>query len=303
MPGVADLQRAVTMEPPAHQGGVGAGRRGGGEQPVGAGQHFGEGQVQGGQAAEGRLQVGHQHGGGDALAGHVAQDEEQVPVAADEVAVVTADHRQGAVLQVELPAVPHQRPGRQQRGLDGRRELEVVLEETPLLGRHAVQTHVHQRIRSQAVPFDRAVADLAAAEAPAFDSCERRVHLAQETVHLGDLPSADGSAQTTTPLQELVSHELGSGTHRVARRWVAGHWEPPRAHNRSSTAGRLACRAWCSWTAASAATGPGATGRAAPADSPTRSRPHLVGSAGVQGKSFTPTPRDCHVDEAGVGAR
>ena len=82
------------------------------------------------------MEVRHQHGGGNALARRVAEDEEQataVRAAGDHVAVVTAYRAQRLVVIGYLPAVMFQALLGQQVPLHLGRKLQVLLQRSLLL--------------------------------------------------------------------------------------------------------------------------------------------------------------------------
>jgi hypothetical protein len=55
------------------------------------------------EAAEERVELRHENGGGDAFAGDITEDEEELAVSEDEVAVVSADRASGQIVIAGLP--------------------------------------------------------------------------------------------------------------------------------------------------------------------------------------------------------
>jgi hypothetical protein len=61
--------------------------------------------------------MGHEQGGSDAFARNVSEQEKKAFCAtfrADQIAVIAADHAEGFVVVMRLPAMSSERPGRQE---------------------------------------------------------------------------------------------------------------------------------------------------------------------------------------------
>jgi hypothetical protein len=148
------------------------------------------------QRAEHGVELRHQKRGGDALAGHVAEHEVELPVLAlEHVAVVAADDRGRLVVVGDVPAVVPRLAARQKPRLNLRGQLQILFERALLRGREAAEADADERVGEQALRLDGVVADLAEAVGPVLHPPERRVHLVEQT------PQVRG-------VRRLVDHDL-----------------------------------------------------------------------------------------------
>src|SRR5580658_4683246 len=80
------------------------------------------------EVAKERVNLGHEQGGGDAFSGDVAEEEVELAVVLDEVAVVAADGSERSVVVVGVPAAGAQLGWRQKFGLELSGEVQVSLQ-------------------------------------------------------------------------------------------------------------------------------------------------------------------------------
>jgi len=163
------------------------------EGPAGSLHKVRQRQPHGDQGPEGRVQVGHQNGCGDALAGDISEKEIESAIAGrHQVAEVAAHRTESLVVIGGEPARKRQLRGRQQRALDAAGQLDVFLQGALLAGGQVVQAEFDQGIGEEPFRLDGFVAFPAQAEGAGFDPFERRVHLADQAFHLIGLSGPDG---------------------------------------------------------------------------------------------------------------
>src|SRR5580658_4441382 len=132
------------------------------------------------EVAKERVNLGHEQGGGDAFSRDVAEEEVELAVVLDEVAVVAADGAQGSVVVAGVPAAGAQVSWREEFVLELRREVEVALECVALDFVQVVEAVANERICEQAVFLDGVVALLTEAIGSASHPVEGRVDFAKE---------------------------------------------------------------------------------------------------------------------------
>jgi len=209
-----------------------------------------------GQAAEDGLQVRHQQGGRDALAGHVAEQQHAFArPRPDEVEVVAADRAQRDVPRVHLPPVEKVVALGQQPGLDAARHLEVVLERAPLPRLEVVEADAAERIGQEPLRLHRVVADVARTERARVEPFERGVDLLQQPHHLLAAVLGAGAGRgrtrllgdvalkTSAALMELLADDrIGRGGQERALVCVRDG-----AHRPPSCAAFLRSAIWPAW--------------------------------------------------------
>ena len=150
-------------------------------------------------------QVGGKHGRGHALAGYIGHDEVEMSVLAEQIAVIAADHSGGLIVIRDVPSGKGDVVGRQQAFLDLRRQLQIVLQRTRLLGGEAIQTDPRQGILQQPLVLDRAQAYLAHAEAAVVNAVQRAVHFLQQLQHAIAFVLSQHIGQPRAPRQQLLA--------------------------------------------------------------------------------------------------
>src|ERR1700688_2527741 len=123
------------------------------------------------------MQMAHDHGRGNTLAGNIPQHKEQTAVIYfEKVAIVAAHHAGGLIVVAHLPSNWCQARFRQENALDASGQGKITLQGTLLGARKMVQTEAHQRIGQQALRFNTAVARLAEPECSLVETAQSSVH-------------------------------------------------------------------------------------------------------------------------------
>ncbi len=117
------------------------------------------------------MQVAHQHGRGDSLAGNVAEQEKKTVFVFDQVKVIPAYQRGRLVVVSRLPLANRPVGPRQKSTLDSGGQHQVALQCALFFGRKMVQAEAQQGIAEQPVRFDGVVADFANTEGSAGEAC------------------------------------------------------------------------------------------------------------------------------------
>src|SRR6202000_3077031 len=117
-----------------------------------------EGKADADETAEEGVELGHEHGGGDAFAGDITEDEEELAVGEDEIAVVSADGAGGCVMIASFPTAGAEIRRGQETALEIGGEVEIALEGGAACGREVIEAITDEWIGEQAIGFDRVVA-------------------------------------------------------------------------------------------------------------------------------------------------
>src|SRR5215831_6781346 len=99
-----DFHFAAGIGLSAYQSGVLPSQRALTENAIGLGDYLAERQVHTSQATEQGVELRHEHRGGHALTGDIAEHEEELPIGRDQIAVIAADRADRSVVIAGLPA-------------------------------------------------------------------------------------------------------------------------------------------------------------------------------------------------------
>jgi hypothetical protein len=202
--GVADLDFTAMSDSAADDGGKIRERDAVAENPVGSRQQLAGRMGGGSQAAKDGVQLGHEHGGGHAFAGHVSDEEARALFTGDPIAVIAAHRTGGLVMIGHSPTIGGQLGLGKKSSLNLKGQVEVALQGALLGRRQVIETISAERINEKPIGFNRIVTSLANPKRSGLHSLQGGVHFAQQLadgLRIGN--SWNSGVQTFPSLEQL----------------------------------------------------------------------------------------------------